>query len=206
MGKYLCPHMIRFTPPAIALTLVFLARHEWGGRKNLDLHPLGSWKFWTQLSGQLEVVSAAKNVGPDEKGQLPALKLQMVVICNEAFCEHADMPYSRFGRPNAPNSGMKAYFERSWNEYLIMKISRLAWARGRVHYLFEPLDLQPIGTQEYGCQTLLLRKASSGYLAKLAKLFKIWIRHWQMSMKYFPWRLKRWKIKESVLRYVLFHI
>ncbi len=40
--------------------------------------------------------------------------------------EQAGIPYSRCGRTKAPYKGIKADFERSWKEGLILKINRLA--------------------------------------------------------------------------------
>ncbi len=47
----------------------------------------------------------------------------MVNVCNEGWC----------GRTKAPYKGMKADFERSWKERLIMKINRLALFAAAVH-------------------------------------------------------------------------
>ncbi len=49
------------------------------------------------------------------------------------FGEQAGIPYSRCGRTKAPYIGMKADFERSWKERLIMKINRLALFAVAVH-------------------------------------------------------------------------
>ncbi len=49
------------------------------------------------------------------------------------FGEQANIPYSRCGRTKAPYKGMKADFERSWKERLIMKINRLALFAASVH-------------------------------------------------------------------------
>ncbi len=47
------------------------------------------------------------------------------------FGEQAGIPYWRCGRTKAPYKGMKAYFDRSWKEHLIMKINRLATVNGK---------------------------------------------------------------------------
>ncbi len=55
--------------------------------------------------------------------------LWLVDICNE----QAGIPYSRCGRTKAPYKWMKADFERSWKERVIMKINRLALFAAAVH-------------------------------------------------------------------------
>ncbi len=49
------------------------------------------------------------------------------------FGEQAGIPYSRCGRTKAPLKGMKADFDRSKKERLVMKINRLALCAASVH-------------------------------------------------------------------------
>ncbi len=55
------------------------------------------------------------------------------LIFATSFGEQAHIPYSRCGRTKAPYKGIKADFERSWKERLIMKINRLDLFAASVH-------------------------------------------------------------------------
>ncbi len=67
------------------------------------------------------------------------------LISATRFGEQAGIPYSRCGRTKAPYKGMKADFERSWKEHLIMKINRLPLFAALVHGA-EGEDILSVGT------------------------------------------------------------
>ncbi len=53
--------------------------------------------------------------------------------CATGFGEQTDVLYARCGRTKASYKGMKAKFESSWKERLIMKTNRLALFAASVH-------------------------------------------------------------------------
>ncbi len=55
------------------------------------------------------------------------------LISATRFGEQAGIPYSRCDHTKAPYNGMKADFERPWNECLIMKINRFALFAASAH-------------------------------------------------------------------------
>ncbi len=111
-------------------------RVEWeGGKTSSNQYPKSPWISWRRLLGQPEVGAAAKYEGP-----AAAVSLRMPVtkfvanlwiryrwsISPTRFDELACIPYSRCRRTKSLCKWMKANFERSWKENLIIKINRFA--------------------------------------------------------------------------------